>query len=75
MAECCTEEKCNKNLFPMLTEHSSTVKDVVASPAAEPNSTQPGTTQAPKSPTSVGIKMKAFFYLPIFLLVILDIMS
>ena len=74
VVECCAVGGCNKNLFPMLPESPSTVRDVVVSSTARP--TQPETTQAiTKGPTSVGIKMKAFLYLPIFLLVVLDIMS
>ena len=74
VVECCSEDRCNNNLFPMLPELQSTVKGVVVSSTAGP--TQPETTQATTTgPTSVGIKMKAFLYLPFFLLVILDIMS
>lgn len=73
-AECCTEENCNTKLFPMLPEPSSTV-DVVVSSTPVPNTTQPDTTEATKLPSSLAIKMRAFLYLPVFLLVPLDIMN
>ena len=78
VVECCTEENCNTNLFPMLpTKPSSTVEVVSSSTAVSQNTTtQPDTTtDATKPPTSLGIKMRAFLYLPVFLLVTLDIMN
>ena len=79
VAECCTEEKCNTNLFPMLPakpspEPSSTV-DVVVSSTPVSNTTQAETTEEPKPQPSLGIKMRAFLYLPVFLLVTLVIMN
>ncbi|XP_078368977.1 uncharacterized protein LOC144652953 [Oculina patagonica] len=74
LAECCTTERCNKGVFPMLPElpSPSSVRVIVSSQIAGPvNATKAPTTQAP---TSAGIKMKAFLYLPILLLVITDIM-
>ena len=51
VAECCTGEKCNMNLFPILTElsltePSSTVEVVVSSTPVSQNTTQPETTEA-----------------------------
>ncbi len=71
LAECCTQALCNANLVPMLPElpSPSSVRVMVSSQIAGP--VNASTTQAPKS---AGIKMKAFLYLPILLLVITDIM-
>ena len=72
VAECCTGEKCNANLFPMLPESSSTVEVVVSSTPVS-NPTQPDV-YGP-TPTSLGIKMRAFLYLPLSLLATLVIMN
>ncbi|KAL9972653.1 hypothetical protein ACROYT_G019002 [Oculina patagonica] len=78
VAECCTQDRCNKGLFPMLPElpSPSSVRVMVSSSiAGSAKTTQASTTQAPKDPTAAGIKMKAFLHLPIFLLIIIKIMS
>ena len=77
VAECCTEENCNMNLFPMLAKPSSTVEVVSSSTVVSQNTTaQPDTTvSSTKRPISLGIKMRAFLHLPVFLLVTLDIMN
>ncbi|XP_078368976.1 uncharacterized protein LOC144652952 [Oculina patagonica] len=78
VAECCTQPRCNKGLFPMLPElpSPSSVRVMVSSSiAGSAKTTQASTTQAPKDPTAAGIKMKAFLHLPIFLLIIIKIMS
>ena len=73
MAECCTQEMCNKDLFPILPElpSPSSVHAMASSAiAGSANTTLATTTQAPNA----GIKTKAFLYLPILLLFIIDIM-
>lgn len=77
-AVCCTQALCNKNFFPMRDElpSPSSVRVMPSSSVAgSANTTQASTTQAPKDPTAAGIKMKAVLYLPIFLLIIIEIMS
>ncbi|KAL9972652.1 hypothetical protein ACROYT_G019001 [Oculina patagonica] len=78
VAECCTQTLRNKNVFPILPDlpSPSTVHAVPSSSiAGSANNTQASPTQAPKDPTAAGIKMKASLYFPIFLLIIIEIMS
>ena len=71
VAECCTLDMCNNNLFPMLPELPSP-SSVQAMASSVVYTTQASTT--PTDPTAAGIKIKALLYLPIFLVVVINMM-
>ncbi|KAJ7389268.1 hypothetical protein OS493_032423 [Desmophyllum pertusum] len=74
VADCCDTYKCNQYIHQVLPSIS-----VPATPTATAsvsvNTTHAPATKAPKErPSSAGIKIKAFCYLPIVLLVVIQMM-
>lgn len=75
IAECCDQERCNKDLFPILPGMPDPDPTSVQAMASSNGSvTQALTTQATKGPTSASIKIKAIFFLPFLMPIIIHIM-
>ena len=74
VADCCDTDRCNRYLHQVLPSIA-----VPATPTATPTATASVSVNATHAPTTqrpsdAGIKIKAFCYLPIFLLVIVQMM-
>ncbi|KAJ7389288.1 hypothetical protein OS493_032446 [Desmophyllum pertusum] len=78
VAECCDTHKCNQYLhqvLPSISVPATPTATATATASVSVNTTHAPTTKAPKErPSAAGIKIKAFCYLPIVLLVVIQMM-